>query len=104
MISYWDKMSIKDDVVRYVARLARIKLSEKEVKLFAQQLDQILAYVDKLKKLDVKDIPPTSHVMVLTNVFRKDEIKPSLSKEEVLKNVPQKKGDFFKVPRIIEEA
>lgn len=97
-------MGIKDDVVRYVARLARIKLSEKEVKLFAQQLDQILAYVDKLKKLDVKDVPPTSHVMVLKNVFREDKTKPSLTKEEVLKNAPQKKNDFFKVPRIIEEA
>ncbi|KPK42198.1 MAG: glutamyl-tRNA amidotransferase [Omnitrophica WOR_2 bacterium SM23_29] len=97
-------MSIKDDVVRYVARLARIKLSEKEVKLFAQQLDQILAYVDKLKKLDVKDIPPTSHVMVLKNVFREDQTRPSLTKEEVLKNAPQRKNDFFKVPRIIEET
>jgi len=97
-------MSIKDDVVRYVARLARIKLSEKEVKLFAQQLDQILAYVDKLKKLDLKDISPTSHVMVLTNVFREDQTRPSLTKEEVLKNAPQEKNDFFKVPRIIEET
>lgn len=95
-------MEIKDDIVRYLARLARIKLSEKEVKLFAQQLDEILAYVDKLKQLDIKDVLPTSHAMVLTNVFREDEVKPSLPKEEALKNAPQKKGDFFKVPRIIE--
>lgn len=95
-------MSIKDDVVRYVAHLARIKLNDREVQLFARQLDEILGYVDKLKKLDVKDTPPTSHPLVLTNVFRQDEMKPSISNEMVLKNAPQKKGDFFVVPRIIE--
>ncbi len=97
-------MSIKEDVVRYVARLARIKLDEKEVNLFAQQLDEILAYVDKLKKLNVEDVSPTTHVMMLTNVFRQDQVRHSLSKEEVLRNAPRKKGDFFKVPRIIEET
>lgn len=97
-------MSIKDDVVRYVARLARIKLNEKEVQLFSRQLDDILGYVDKLKKLDIKDIPPTSHVLPLKNVYREDEIRPSISNEMALKNAPQRKGDFFEVPRIIEEA
>lgn len=97
-------MEIKDDIVRYVARLARIKLDENEVALFARQLDEILGYIDKLKKLDIKDIPPTSHVLPLKNVFRKDEVKPSITKEMALKNAPQRKSDFFVVPKIIEEG
>ncbi len=97
-------MEIKDDIVRYVARLARIKLDKSEVALFARQLDEILGYIDKLKKLDIKEIPPTSHVLPLKNVFRKDEVRPSIQKETALKNAPQRKGDFFVVPKIIEEA
>ncbi len=95
-------MNIKEDVVRYIARLARIKLDENEVRLFAHQLDGILSYVDKLKKIDVKDVPPTSHALALKNVYREDAAKPSISNEMALENAPQKKGDFFKVPKIIE--
>jgi len=98
-------MSIKEDKVRYVARLARIKLTSEEVSLFSRQLDGILGYVDKLnQKLDIqKETPPMSHPHDASNSFRADEVKPSLPSEKVLANAPHKKGDFFKVPRIIEE-
>lgn len=98
-------MSIKEDKVRYVARLARIKLTDEEVSLFSRQLDGILGYVDKLnEKLDMqKQTPPMSHPDVAYNSFREDIAKPSLTPEKALSNAPQKKGDFFKVPRIIEE-
>jgi aspartyl-tRNA(Asn)/glutamyl-tRNA(Gln) amidotransferase subunit C len=98
-------MSIKEDKVRYVARLARIKLTDEEVGLFSRQLDGILGYVDKLnRKLDIQnETPPMSHPHMASNPFRADEVKPSLKSAAVLANAPQKKGDFFKVPRIIEE-
>lgn len=98
-------MSIKEDKVRYVARLARIKLTDEEVSLFSRQLDGILGYVDKLnQKLEIQSqTPPTSHPHMASNPFRADEVKPSLKSEKALANAPQKKGDFFKVPRIIEE-
>lgn len=98
-------MSIREDDVKYVARLARIKLSEEEIKLFAHQLDDILAYVDKLNtKLKMqKETPPMSYVHNAENQHRQDEVKGSVSSELVLKNAPQKKGDFFKVPKIIED-
>ena len=98
-------MGIKEDKVRYVARLARIELTDEEVSLFSRQLDGILGYVDKLnEKLDVRDkTPPMSHPNVAHNSFREDVAKPSLPPAKALSNAPQKKGDFFKVPRIIEE-
>lgn len=97
-------MSEKIDI-RYVARLARIKLSEEEIKLFERQLDDILAYVDKLNaKLKMqKETPPMSYVHTAQNPHRQDEVKESISSESALKNAPQKKGDFFKVPKIIED-
>ena len=98
-------MSIKDDKVKYVARLARLKLTDREVSLIAHQLDGILGYVDKLnERLDIsKDVPPMSHPHAASNPFREDKARPSAPSEAVLSNAPQKKGDFFKVPRIIEE-
>ncbi|MFA5338944.1 MAG: Asp-tRNA(Asn)/Glu-tRNA(Gln) amidotransferase subunit GatC [Candidatus Omnitrophota bacterium] len=98
-------MSEMEEKVRYVARLARIKLTDEEVGLFSRQLDGILGYVDKLnRKLDIQGKTlPMSHPHEASNSFRADEVKPSLPPEKVLANAPQKKGDFFKVPRIIEE-
>jgi aspartyl-tRNA(Asn)/glutamyl-tRNA(Gln) amidotransferase subunit C len=98
-------MGIKDDKVKYVARLARLKLTDDEVSLIARQLDGILGYVDKLnERLDIsKDTPPMSHPHVASNPFREDRARASSPVESVLSNAPQKKGDFFKVPRIIEE-
>ena len=98
-------MSVMEDKVRYAARLARIKLTDEEVALFSRQLDGILGYVDKLnQKLDIQNrTPPMSHPHEASNSFRADEVKPSLPPEKALSNAPQKKGDFFKVPRIIEE-
>lgn len=96
-------MSIKSDVVKYVARLARIKLSEEEVELFLHQLDGILSYVDKLNKLSIqKDTSPMSHPHPASNPYRADEARPSISTDAALKNVSKRKGDFFEVPKIIE--
>ena len=93
------------DKVRYVARLARIKLTDEEIGLFSRQLDVILGYVDKLnKKLDIQGkTPPMSHPHMADNPYRPDKVKPSLPPEKALSNAPHKQGDFFKVPRIIEE-
>ncbi len=89
--------------VEYVAALARIVLSEKELEQYSRQLADILDYVAKLNKLDTSTTPPTSHPSEgLRNIFRKDVVKKSLSAEEALKNAPEKKDNFFSVPKIIE--
>lgn len=94
-------MISKDDL-KYVAHLARLHLSDKEIEHFTVQLEGILKYINKLKQVDVANIEPTSHVFPQKNVYRQDELKPSLPIKEALKNAPSKEGDFFKVPKVIE--
>ena len=95
-------MKITINEVEYVAKLARLKLSDEEKTLFTQQLDSILLYIDKLNELDTADVPPTSHVLALENVMRDDEVKPSYPPEEVLAIAPEREDSFFAVPRVIE--
>ena len=97
-------MAFAADQIRYVAALARLKLTNEEVRRFAEQIDHILAYVDKLQQLNTDDVPPTSHVVPVANVFRQDEVAPSLPVDAALANAPQREGPFLKVPRVIEDA
>lgn len=85
-----------------VARLARIKLSEEEKKIFSKQLEQVLAHMEQLNRLDTTGVEPTSHAIPITNVFREDEVRPSVSREEILRISPEQEEGHFKVPRIIE--
>ena len=89
--------------VEHVARLARLELPPEEKERMRAQLDAILAYIDKLRELDTADVEPTSHAIPMTNVMREDEVRPSFPKEEMLANAPELAGDFFRVPKIIEE-
>jgi aspartyl-tRNA(Asn)/glutamyl-tRNA(Gln) amidotransferase subunit C len=95
-------MAIDKNTVKYVANLARIELSERELEHFTGQLGRILDYVHKLKALNVDKLEPTSHVLEMKNVYRDDEVKQSLPVAEVMKNAADKKGDLFKVKKIIE--
>ena len=96
-------MQIDKKTVTNVALLSRLELDEKECGLYSSQLAAILTYIDKLSEVDTKSVLPTSHVLPsLKNVFRKDSLKSSLDVADVLCNAPQKEGDFFKVPQVIE--
>jgi aspartyl-tRNA(Asn)/glutamyl-tRNA(Gln) amidotransferase subunit C len=95
-------MKITREVVEYVAHLGRLDLEAHEVDLYTDQLDRILQYMDKLSKLDTEDIEPTSHAIPVECVLRVDFVKDSLEIESSLQNAPDKKGNFFKVPPIIE--
>lgn len=88
--------------VKYVAHLARIGLSADEQQQFGAQLSNILGYIEKLNQLDVSSIEPTAHAVPLVNVFRPDEVAPSLSNEEALRNAPASANGLFKVPKIVE--
>jgi aspartyl-tRNA(Asn)/glutamyl-tRNA(Gln) amidotransferase subunit C len=87
--------------VEHVAQLARLELSEKEIETYTEQLNSILEYVKVLDELDTSQVEPMAHVLPIQNIFREDELKPSLDREEVLENAPERAGEFFKVPRII---
>jgi len=88
--------------VHYVAQLARLKLSPEERDRFQSQLNQVLSYVEQLGQLNVDGIEPTAHAAPRTNVFRADEIVPSLQAEEALRNAPRKLNDLFLVPKVVE--
>jgi aspartyl-tRNA(Asn)/glutamyl-tRNA(Gln) amidotransferase subunit C len=87
--------------VRHVAKLARLALSEEQLRKLGGQLESILQYVAKIGELDVKDVEAMAHALPLKNVFREDTIGPSLPAEKVLMNAAQTDGPFFKVPKII---
>jgi len=89
--------------VKHVAKLADLKLSGKEVAKFQKQLSDILDYVSQLNELDTKKVEPTSQVTGLENVFRRDELSPSLTQEEVLSGAKEKYNKFFKVKAIFED-
>ncbi|MBE3578110.1 MAG: Asp-tRNA(Asn)/Glu-tRNA(Gln) amidotransferase subunit GatC [Limnochordales bacterium] len=95
---------LSQEQVEHVARLARLALREEEKAIFAEQLGQILAYAAKIRELDLANVEPTAHVLGLTNVTRPDEVRPSLSQEEVLQNGPEVQDGYFRVPRIVEEG
>jgi aspartyl-tRNA(Asn)/glutamyl-tRNA(Gln) amidotransferase subunit C len=89
--------------VEHVARLARLALSPEEKERMRRELDRILAYIDKLRALDTERVEPTSHAVPMTNVMREDAPRPSLPRADMLANAPDPSGDFFRVPKIIEE-
>ena len=88
--------------VKYVAHLARLKLSPAEEEKLGSQLASILGYVEKLKAVDVSQVEPTAHALDRLNVTRPDEVRPSLSNEEALRNAPAKANGLFIVPKIVE--
>ena len=95
------KITMKE--VDHVARLARLALSDAEKERMRRELDGILSYIDKLRALDTTGVEPTSHAVPLTNVMRDDVERPSLPQDEMLANAPDRHGELFRVPRIIEE-
>ena len=96
------RMKEKIDI-RHVAKLARLELTEEEVTKFGAQLEDLLEHVDVLAKLDVSAVPATAQVVESRNVEREDAVQPSLDRETVLAQAPQRQGAFFRVPRIIAE-
>jgi len=95
-------MAIDDLTVGYVAHLARIELQPKELERLSRQLQGILDFIDKLKCADIRGVNPTSHVLAVHNIFRDDTAGLSLPAEDVLENAPQRQGDFYAVPKVIE--
>jgi aspartyl-tRNA(Asn)/glutamyl-tRNA(Gln) amidotransferase subunit C len=88
--------------VKYVAHLARLALTSEEEKSLGAQLGSILGYIEKLRELDVSGVEPTAHAVPMVNVTRADEIRPSLSHEEALRNAPRQANGLFIVPKIVE--
>jgi aspartyl-tRNA(Asn)/glutamyl-tRNA(Gln) amidotransferase subunit C len=89
--------------IRYVAKLARIALTDEEVDRFGEQLADLLDHVNALAELDTASVAATAQVVESRNVEREDRVVPGLDRETVLSQAPQRQGGFFRVPRIIAE-
>ena len=95
-------MEISERDVRHIARLARLKLSEEEVRRYQDQLARILEHMGELGKIDTSATPPTAHVLGLTNVLREDEARLWPDRKALLDNAPSSEGPYYKVPKVIE--
>jgi aspartyl-tRNA(Asn)/glutamyl-tRNA(Gln) amidotransferase subunit C len=90
--------------VRQVAKLSRLDLGEDEIAQFSGQLSAILEYIEKLNQLDTSKVEPLAHCLPINNCLREDIVKQSLGNEKTLANAPQSDGQFFIVPKILDEA
>ena len=97
-------MGIDRAAVDHIARLARLDLSEAERQRMQTELAQILGHAERIQALDLDEVEPTSHSIPLSNVMRADEVRPSLSQTDALRNAPETEDGRIKVPRIIEDA
>jgi aspartyl-tRNA(Asn)/glutamyl-tRNA(Gln) amidotransferase subunit C len=95
-------MSLTVDEVRWVAHLARLELSPGDLETMARQLSSIVDYVAQLQQVDTEGVEPLAHAVELQNVFRADEPTPSLPLDQALANAPQRQGDFYSVPAVLD--
>lgn len=95
-------MKISSKEVEYVAHLARLEITDGEKEKFTAQLNDILLYIDKLNELETTGVEPMSHAIAVTNAFREDKIKDSIGTDNSLANAPDARGEFFRVPKVID--
>jgi aspartyl-tRNA(Asn)/glutamyl-tRNA(Gln) amidotransferase subunit C len=95
-------MPLSIDQVRWVAHLARLELPDEELAILTRDLTAIVNYVDELQKVNTDGVEPLAHAVELSNVFRADELAPSLPVDEALANAPQRQDDYYAVPAVLE--
>ena len=95
-------MSITTRDVRYIAELARLSFTAEEEERLARELNDVLSYMEKLNELDTSAVPPMSHVLDLYNVFREDDVRHRVEREQALQSGPDADDAYFRVPKIIE--
>ena len=95
--------TLDEAAVRHVATLARLDLTDEEIARFTDQLSPVLDYMEQLNELEVTDVPPTAHALEVRNVFREDTGCPSWGPQEALSNAPDRQGDFFRVPKVLDQ-
>ena len=93
-------MKISQEEIKNIALLSRLEI--KDLEAAEKALSNILTYVKELEELDLTDVEPMAHAVPLQNVYRPDEMKPSLSREEALQNAPEEENGYFRVPRVVQ--
>ena len=95
-------MKISEEEVKHIAGLARLKFNDEEVQKLTKDLGSIVEFAETLNEINVEGITPTAHILDIKNVFRKDELKESYNREELLKNAPSKDAGCISVPKVVE--
>ena len=93
-------MKISQEEIKNIALLSRLEI--KDLEAAEKALSNILTYVEELEELDLKDVEPMAHAVPLQNVYRPDEMKPSLPREAALQNAPEEENGYFRVPRFVQ--
>ena len=96
-------MPLSRDQVEHVAHLARVGVTEEDIERFSHQLSDVLDYFERLDRVDIEGVPPTSHTLPLHNVMREDETEPSFDVDDILANAPNQQERRFRVRAILEE-
>ena len=96
-------MSLTRKDVEKVSLLGRLRLSEAELDIMTSQLAQVVGYMEMLNELDTSGVEPMAHAVEVSNVFRADEVCPSLPREAALANAPRQDGEFYLVPAVLGE-
>ncbi len=96
-------MSLTEEEVEHIGRLARLGLTKEEVGKLQEQLSEILDHFDALRELDTEDVPPTPYPLPLENVMRRDEVKESLPRSDVLANAPLSEDGSIRVRAMLNE-
>lgn len=94
------KLDTKD--VERLAHLARLEFSDKEKKEMLGDMNKMLSFVDKVNELELEGVEPLIYLTEEENVLRKDEVKKQVTKDEALKNAPDKDTDYFRVPKVLK--
>jgi aspartyl-tRNA(Asn)/glutamyl-tRNA(Gln) amidotransferase subunit C len=92
-------MSISEEQVRHVAKLARLGLSDEQVVTLGVELNDILEQVERIRSLDLDGVEPTAHAVAATNAMRPDVVRPGLSREDALANAPEQQDGAFLIPK-----
>lgn len=96
--------TIDEGLIRHIALLGRIELTDEQAATLGQQFAEILAYVDKLQELDTDGVEPMAHALDVRNVLAEDKPGESLPSSEALANAPDRDGDLYKVPKVIGDS
>ena len=103
LIRYICPMEVNDALIEKLAHLSRLEFNSREKNEIKNDLQKMIAFVEKLNELDISGVEPLLHMTDEVNVLREDEVKGSIERDEALKNAPEQDGRFFKVPKVIKK-
>ena len=95
-------MKIEESTIDHIAHLARLEFEGDKKVAIGEDLDRIISFMDKLQEVDTENVEPLSHPIEGSNVFREDELRKSVEREDALKNAPESTHEYFKVPKVIK--